>query len=364
MSGSTGPVRQSWTGGAALPPGQGGLRADLLRASGSLAGVTVDPNARIPKAPLPVPPSQPGEPEAIFVVGVPRSGTSLMRLVLAKHPRIALADENSFMGHFLPWADASFDFRASADLSSDEGVRALVDRVYSERFQRGTWLREPSPFWRWLARNVPKAELERRILDGERTDRGLFIAVMRAWSDRKGKPIFGEKTPAHYRHVDTLLDWFPDGRVVHMIRDPRAVHLSEVRRRLAHPGSTPYRWLARFPLAMRGFVLLQVTWLWSDAVHRHRHYLRRHPDRYRLVRFEDLVTEPGPEVMRLCEFLGVSFHERMLRQEVVSLGDRLGEPGFDADAARRWRSRISPMESSLFRWLLGRRLGEMGYPKE
>jgi hypothetical protein len=313
---------------------------------------------------LPVPPLEPGEPEAIFVVGVPRSGTSLMRLVLAKHPRIALADENSFMGHFLPWVDASFDFRRLGDLRSDDTVRALVARIYSPEFQRGTWLREPSPYWGWLARRVPREELERRLIEGERTERGVFTAVLRAWSDRKGKPIYGEKTPAHVRHVDTLLEWYPTARVIHMIRDPRAVYASELKRRAAHPESAPYRWLARIPGTMRIFVLLQVAWIWADAVHRHRGYRRRHPDNYRLVRFEDLVRDPEVQVREACRFLGVQFHPRMLRQEVVSLGDRLGEAGFDAGAADRWRGKVSAREMRWLGILLGGRIAALGYPEQ
>jgi hypothetical protein len=336
-------------------PADTGAALDAPTARGS-----ADLEAGVPEAL--VPPLAPGEPEAIFVVGVPRSGTTLMRMVLGKHSRIAIADENHFMGHFLPWVDASWDFRRVGDLASDDAIRRLVARIYSDEFQRGTWLRETSQFWRWLVRRVPPDELEGRLLAGERTRRGLFTTLLRTYADRRRRPIFGEKTPAHFRHVETLLDWYPTARVVHMMRDPRAVHLSELKRRTARPESVPYRWLVRAPRLMRAFVLLQVARTWADAVHRHRSLARRHPDRYRMVRFEDLVREPEAEIASLCEFLGVRFERRMLRQKVVSRGDRLGDSGFDAGAADRWRARIAPRDARWLRWLLGRRIEEMGYP--
>jgi hypothetical protein len=286
-----------------------------------------------------------------------------MRMVLGRHSRIAIADENHYLGHFLPWVDAGWDFRRVGDLRSDDAVGRLVERIYSNEFQDGSWLRDTSQFWRWLTRHVPPEELKQRLLAGERSRRGVFTAVLRVYADRRNKPIMGEKTPAHYRHVDTLLEWFPTARVVHMVRDPRAVFLSEVRRRTARPESVPYRWLVRVPVLMELFVLFAVTRTWAEAVHRHRRFARRYPDRYRLVRFEDLVREPDAEIQELCEFLGVAFEPRMLRQKVVSRGQRLGEAGFDAGAADRWRTSIRARDYRMLTWLLGRRIREMGYSR-
>lgn len=308
------------------------------------------------------PPPRP-EPEAIFIVGVSRSGTTLMRMILGNHSRIAIADENHYLGHLLPMQGARHDLRRAGDLRDDAAVRRLVARVYSDDFQRGSRLRDPSHFWRWLARRVPREELEERLLAGERSERGVFTAVLRAYADRRHKAIFGEKTPGHIRWVDTLLEWYPTARIVHMMRDPRAVYRSEIKRRNQRAESIPYRWLVRVPLLMRGFVLLEVAWAWADAVSRHRSLSRRYPDSYRMVRFEDLVRTPEAEIADLCAFLGVSPEPAMFQQKVVSRGDRLGEVGFDAGAADRWRATISAGEARWLRWLLGRRIREMGYSR-
>lgn len=286
-----------------------------------------------------------------------------MRRILDKHSRIGIADENHYLGHLLPGQGARHDFRRAGDLRGDDAIRRLVARIYSDEFQRGSRLRESSPFWRWLARRVPPADLERRLLEGERSERGVFTAVLRAYADRRHKAIIGEKTPAHIRWVDTLLEWYPTARVVHMVRDPRAVYRSEVKRRNARAESLPYRWLVKAPFLMRSFILLEVVWAWADAVARHRSLSRRYPDSYRMVRFEDLVREPQPEIGRLCAFLGVEPEPAMLEQKVVSRGDRLGETGFDAGAADRWRASITVGEARWLAWLLGRRIEELGYSR-
>jgi hypothetical protein len=327
----------------------------------SLEPVAGSDAAERPSPAIPTIPLAAGEPEAIFVVGVSRSGTTLMRRVLARHPRIAIADENHYMGHLLPGHGVRHAVRRVGDLSSDGNVHRLVDLLYSDDFQGGSRLRDVSPFWRALPAQFPREELERRLLAEERSERGVFRAILRLYADLHGRAIPGEKTPAHYRWADELLEWYPTARVIHMVRDPRAVYVSELKRRRERPESIPYRWLVRVPILLRLFVLGETVWAWSDAVGRHRELRRRFPDRYRAVRFEDLVSDPIAETKALCKFLGVPFRADMLRQKVVSRGEKLGEEGFDAGAAVRWHDRIGPWEARAIDALLGSRLEQLGY---
>ncbi len=148
-----------------------------------------------------------------------------------------------------------------------------------------------------------------------------------------------------------------------MIRDPRAVFVSELRRRLDAPTAVPYRWLVRLPPVFRGFVLLETAWAWAGAVRHHRRLSRLFPHAYRLVRFEDLVHAPVRTVDSLCAFLGIEPEPGMLEQEVTSRGAQLGQSGFDAGAADRWQASISHGQAGWLVRLLGRRLEEMGYPR-
>jgi hypothetical protein len=304
---------------------------------------------------------RPGEPEAIFIVGVSRSGTTLTRRILDRHSRIGIATENHYLGHLLEWEGARHYFRRLGDLRDDVTVRRLVAFIYSPSFQRRSRLRELSPYWRWLTGKVPRADIEARLLASDRTERGVFEAFLRIYADRRGKAIMGEKTPAHLAYAETLLEWFADARIVHCMRDPRAIHVSELRRRSEEAVGFPYRQLVRVPALLEGFVLLQVSWAWAMAVHRHRTLSRRFPRRYRLLRFEDLVVDPEATLAGLCAFLGVDMEPRMLEQKVTSKGARMGETGFDAGAAERWRGQMGGRSRRTMELLLGRRLAEMGY---
>lgn len=301
------------------------------------------------------------DPEAIFVVGVSRSGTTLMRRVLNGHSRIAIATENHYLGHLLPWEGARAYFQRLGDPRDDATIRRIVAFLYSGEFQRRSRLRTLSPYWGWLRSSVPRAELERRLLACDRTERGVFSVLMRVFADRKRRPIMGEKTPAHLAWVDTLLAWYPDARVVHMIRDPRAIYVSELRRRQVAPTTIPYRWLVRVPSLLRVFVCLEVSWAWAIAADRHRRLATRYAGRYLAIRFEDLVRQPETTLAGLCAFLDVDVETAMLDRTVTSKGAMQGMAGFDAGAADRWAASLGAGPRRLIEGLLGGRMRMLGY---
>ncbi|HEX6292678.1 MAG TPA: sulfotransferase [Herpetosiphonaceae bacterium] len=300
----------------------------------------------------------------IFIVGVSRSGTSLMRVTLNTSDQIAICRETHFLGHLIPSEGARHKFRKFGDLADDNNVRRLVGYIYSDGFARGSKYRGISSQWRWILKHVDHDELLQRILASDRSERALFMTMLQLYAERKGRRIAGEKTPAHVRYVPTLLQWFPEGRVIHMLRDPRAIFVSELRRRSKAPVTTPYRQLKHLPQLFKLYILLQTTLVWFESVLRCRIYQQRYPRRYFVLRFEDLVRNPEGQIRRVCEFLGVDFQEAMLQQVVVSQGFEAGRAGFDAHAADRWRDYIAPWSNAWFRFWFRPYLKRFGYVNE
>lgn len=302
----------------------------------------------------------PSEPEAIFVVGASRSGTTLMRNLLERSERLALAPESHFVGHVIAREGSRHYFRNLGDLADDATIRRLVEFIYSGEYQRRSRARELSPYWRWLIPSVPRDDLEQRLLTAERTERGLFASFMRAYADWRGRPVMGEKTPAHLAYVDTLLEWFPRAKVVHMIRDPRAVYVSDRHRRTVRR-RRPYSLLMHVPGLFQSVLLVQTALIWRDAARRHFIYQARYPESYRLVRFEDVVTRPEDTLNAVFDFLGLAMPADATQVEVYSHGFRVGEEGIDAEAATRWRAHIHPLASRLLAFLLRGWMKRIGY---
>ena len=302
------------------------------------------------------------EPEFISIVGVSRSGTTLMRYVLNCSDQIAIVDENHFMGHLVPTEGARYKFRKLGDLSNDDNVRRLVEYVYSgeleESFKK---FGDMGYHWHWIIRRVDREDFLQRILNSDRSERALFTIMMRVFADQKGKPIMGEKTPAHLRYVPTLLEWFPNGRIIHMIRDPRSVFVSELRRRRKCPVTVPYRQLRRIGPLFTLFVVLQTTLAWFESVSCYQKYRALYPNNYYPLKFEDLVTVPETHIKKVCDFLGVEFKATMLDQMVFSGGFQAGQSGFDVQAASRWKDNIPRWVNAWFLLWFRKYLRELGY---
>ena len=309
-----------------------------------------------------VPERLPGEPEAIFIVGVPRSGTTMMRYMLETSDRIAIARENHFMGHILGRRGARHFFRRAGDLNDDAAVRRIVDMIYSGEYERLAGWRRPSPYWYWLKDEVPRGEIERRLLAAERTERGMFQAFLRIYADKAGKPVMGEKTPTHLNYVDTLLEWFPDARVIHMLRDPRAVYVSD-RYRRQNRDRFPYSLMRRIPLLLESYLLVLVSVSWQRALRQHRALKKRHPGRYMLVRFEDVVKRPDETLPTVFSFLGVAKPESLESDVEVPArhGMRSSGEGIDPQAADRWRGRIRRPARRFLEITLGALMRRHGY---
>jgi hypothetical protein len=189
----------------------------------------------------------------------------------------------------------------------------------------------------------------------------MFAAMMDLFAERKGKAIKGEKTPAHFQYADTLLGWFPSAKIIHMMRDPRGIFVSEFRRRQKEAQSFPYKQLKRVPGLMKFYILLQTTLTWAASARNASENLAKYPERYTVQRFEDLVRKPEEQVPALCAYLGVPFQQKMLEQEVVSMGFQEKQSGFDAGAADRWKKYIDPFVKRWFHFWFGRQLRSYGY---
>lgn len=297
----------------------------------------------------------------IFVVGVSRSGTTLMRSILNASDHIAICRETHFLGHLIASEGARHRFRKFGDLTDDQNVERLVDYIFSDDFTHSSRFRGVSSHWRWITRRVTRDELLQRLRQSDRSERAIFSTIMRLYAERKGKPIMGEKTPAHVRYVPKLLNWYPEGRVIHMLRDPRGIFVSELRRRKKDAVTTPYKQLVRLGPLFKLYIMLQTTVVWLESVYWYRTYKNVYPNNYYLLRFEDLVRDPEVHIRQLCEFLGIEFQANMLEQVVVSKGFEAGRAGFDGRAADRWREHIDPWINAWFAFWFRRHLRGFDY---
>ncbi len=273
----------------------------------------------------------------VFVVGCPRSGTTLLQRMLDSHPWLAVSNDTHFipraLKHLLPDAH-------NPPLTED-----LVERVrtYKRFYRLGL-----------------TDEAVARAARGADTYRAFVCALYDAFAAKHDKLLGGEKTPDYVRHLPFLHALFPWARFVHIIRDGRDVALStlEWAREDKGPG--------RLPLWREDPVATCALW-WRRMVETgRRDGLDLGSTRYYELRYEDLVADPEAKLRDVAAFLDLPFSTDMLAFHV---GKTRRAHGLSAKAAwlpptpglRDWRAQMSAPDRALFEALAGDLLKALGY---
>jgi hypothetical protein len=171
------------------------------------------------------------------------------------------------------------------------------------------------------------------------------------------------KFPVDVMHMPVLIEWFPDCKIVHITRDPRALAMSKTN----DPSGTAIKAIEHPRLAW--FIRKASIWL---AVLQYRlaaklHLRFKSIKNYGLFRYEDLLAEPEKTLRELCAFIEVKFTPEMLapqkgrheHQPSSLTGKR--QKAFDAAAAIRWRTIISPIDCWLISCFTRRSMRKLGY---
>lgn len=218
-----------------------------------------------------------------FVVGAPRSGTTLLRVMLDRHPDLAIPPGS----HFIPrlWARRR---RYGKEGVLEEPELFLRDLVSERRFR--DW-EIPIEAVREELEAIPAPTVPQAI-----------ESAYRAYARRMKKRRWGDKTAGYTRYVPLLARLFPDARFVHLIRDGRDVALSQLALKHLHSGTA------------------SAAYVWSRTVRRTRRSGRTLGDaRYTELLYEDLLDDPEGELRRLCVFLDLPFEPAMLEHDVHAL---------------------------------------------
>jgi hypothetical protein len=273
----------------------------------------------------------------IFVVGHPRSGTTMLRLILDSHPRIVIPPE----GHLVSLLRRAE--RKYGALSDPANFEQLLDRLLHKQ-RMAEW-------------KIDVEDARRRCMAGPHTPAGVFASLMSIWTDRTGKPRWGEKTPGTYRFLPEVNRWFPDCQVLHIVRDGRDVAVSC----LTPPFADQYDKGNVFEVAVR----------WRDAIRRGRHAGGMlGSQRYLELRYEDLTAAPEAVVRALCDFLHEDFTPAMLKFHEQAKGKvARGDQGFhqrvskqvDTQRVERWRKDADEEFVLGFEGIAGKELEENGY---
>ncbi len=279
-----------------------------------------------------------------FVVGLGRSGTTLLRLMLDAHPQLAIPPETHFAtGVIRMYRQGSPQPAETADYLA--GLR------------------------RWGDFGIDREEMLERLTGSGATDaQAALRAFYEVYAAKQQKPRWGDKTPGYGVQMRRIARTLPEARFVHLIRDGRDAALS--RARASAKSVRPQRAAAR----------------WRERIEQTRAQAA-HVPHYTEVRYEDLVTDPEATLREILEFIDLdwdpavlAYHERAaerlseIDRDLPAMGDKGHRPASkrvgshemttrppDRTRLARWREEMSPAELAEFEAVAGDLLAELGY---
>jgi hypothetical protein len=241
-------------------------------------------------------------PKHVVVFGALRSGTTLLRLMLDQHPRLAAPGETDYMFDYAsdaPPGDPDYDMAAMSD--------DRIYRVFCETFG--------------LTPETPRtmAGMLRTMQAPKAAEDATVVILL-------------------HRNLGRALTHLPGVRVLHLVRDPRDVARSSVG--MGWAGSTYY--------GVRHWIRTEREWAALAP--------RLAPDQVLQVKYEDLIEAPETTLRRVCGFFGMDYDPRLLDYDGEST---YAKP--DPALTYQWRRKQSPREIGLVEARVGELLASLGY---
>lgn len=226
----------------------------------------------------------------VFVVGAGRSGTTLLAELLARHTQVAIPPETQFFVGLRTMGVPP------AQVCSREALAEVLGSL----------------------KRLADAQLDLdqllASLGPQATPVELFRAVLETYTRRTGKSRPGEKTPGHLFHVPTLVQHYPDCRIVGIVRDPRDMAAS----------------YANVPFGPQ--TPLEAAVYWRHCTQRTLDLARSHPAQFMYVRYEDLLTDTENQLRRVDGFLGLGYEPGQL--------DPQQDTGVLVEWERQWKGKV------------------------
>jgi hypothetical protein len=210
----------------------------------------------------------------IFVVGVDRSGTTLLNMMLDAHPDLFITYEQRTIINF--YEKLSY----YGDLSVEENSIRLINDILNDDN---------------VKLNFPTATLANFNVKECNSFANIIKSLYKLVLINNDKLMWGDKDPIYTEHIETLNEIFPDAKFIHLVRDGRDVALSLMTKTWG-------------PNTFSNAIMY-----WEKTVHITRRLLKMLDCAQSIeLKYEDLVTSPEENLQHLCSFLQLEYNEKML----------------------------------------------------
>jgi hypothetical protein len=259
-----------------------------------------------------------------FVLGVPRSGTTLLSVLLENHSKLYIDGESVgiLMAKELEKYKQHYSFEPKQP--KEQLLSRIIEKSYKSRL---------------------KHLLDYQHLDQYPDLRALFKASVNQRAQANGKEYWGDKTPELLFYIPQLLQVFPDAKFLHIVRDARSNAFSLNKRQYKDMRLAAQYWKE---INGKGLVM--------------QHILGR--DQYRMFNYEEVVQRPEENFRAICEFLGIEFEQGMLdlaQNEATQKENAYVAGTIDASKIHKWKERMTEGQIRMVEQICGDLMDQLGY---
>lgn len=272
----------------------------------------------------------------VFIVGAPRSGTTLLQYMLRSHPALSLPTGESHF--FIPLYRNAAQY---GDLSQAGNVRNVLRAMEA---RSAAFLHTDLHGLKFDVDTLTAA----LVAEGHRTMRDIITALFEKNAAGEGKPRWGDKTPYYVQHIPKLLEWWPNAQIIHIIRDGRDVALSMFGRR--HD--------------FRAYNTYHVAKQWQQYVETgHAQGQPLPASQYLELRYEDMISDQKAALQKICSFLDEAYSDDLL--EYKKSGEAGKTPLLQKPVQKsnqdKWKHDMTPWQIRVFESATADTLKKFGY---
>ncbi|WP_299114843.1 sulfotransferase [uncultured Winogradskyella sp.] len=264
-----------------------------------------------------------------FIVGVQRSGTTLLRLLLNSHSEIAVPEEASFLKPLLK-------------------KKWIKDPICGEKLEKMVnYLRKNEQFKLW---NFDREPLLQEIENKSQvTIKEVMEIMYSSYASHESKSIWGDKS-LFFSKMELIFQMFPKAKFIHIVRDGRDVFNSwrKMDQSMSNPSVMALDWGLKTYLVEKSMQNIP-------------------KENLLLIRYEDLLNNPKQTLESICKFINVGFEDKMLRFHQTSnkyIGKHHSDLIFkaiDNSNIKKWERLLTSKEKRIYQIISGRYLKKYGY---
>ncbi|MEL7357710.1 MAG: sulfotransferase [Cyanobacteria bacterium J06560_6] len=284
-------------------------------------------------------------PSPFFIIGTERSGTTLLRLILNTHSRLAVPEEVGYFG---------FDFSQTIDVTQWENPGLSWEEY--EQYVHNFLSSRKETF-----KDFELQDLEDTILKNKEINlKKPYQTSLSQFARLHGKQRWGEKTPNNVFFVDILYQMFPKAKFIHIVRDPRSIVCSMNQ--------------DDFPWFSDDSVINALNW--RKKFQAAKQLLEKNvPSEQRmLIRYEDLVANPEVSVKQICSFLNEAFEPDMLQfyrtskefmlKSANNSHNRMANNPISTESLKRWEKNLKASDIFGIDSICRKELKKLGYTSD